>query len=641
MKKWSLKISIFLAAANIVAVQPIATVYAYDAKYLSDNEIVWYTPGATNCSASADLSSVSPGAGAPNGLTYPNLDATKMADAIEKFIDKHASSSPMKGTTKYAVASAKKANINPFLAYAHSLKESGLGTTTISGAQVKIHQGHNTFGRTASSSQPSVPEGTVAGKPANWYMWPTFQASVDYSDSSNTPDNTDDNRDDWYEYDRDVFSTELNKGITAYISRYAPPSENDTTAYIKQMQGYLDEMAMYAGADLSSGASTTTNSSTVSAATNSACCASSGASTNGGTKITETGDHVKTAVGYLTSSAIGLTLPQAAGVIGNLQQESGESLNPKASNGSHTGIAQWDNADRYDKLKKFAHAIGGDPTTYTVQLRYLTWELGFNNEWKDPPVDQRYANVGTELKATKNYADAARLMEAKYEISGGSATDKRIANAKAVYEKYMDQGVVANTSIDDASAAACSSTGSGDVAALQDYLIKYAWPDYRKASTPGALSKKPDYGAAVSKAMSEGKYVGVTTSGREGLDCGGFITLLLLNSGWDKNYNYGGVIKDGAGPTGAQEPWAAKNWQLIGTGATLKESDLQPGDVAFVPGHTWMYTGMKSAGKGGFQGDYASASNSERSPMSSNGPLADNRFSPSQTKWYRKKGVEI
>ena len=52
------------------------------------NNIEYYDSNAACSTGSGtDLTSVSPGSGAPNGLTYPNLDAAKMADAIEKYIE--------------------------------------------------------------------------------------------------------------------------------------------------------------------------------------------------------------------------------------------------------------------------------------------------------------------------------------------------------------------------------------------------------------------------------------------------------------------------------------------------------------------------------------------------------------------------
>ena len=201
------------------------------------NNIEYYDSNAA-CStgSSTDLSSVSPGSGAPNGLTYPNLDAAKMADAIEKYIEAHAPESPLKGTGQKAVASAKKANLNPFLAYAHAFMESTLATTDEPGAQIKVHQGHNAFGRTATDSQPHVVEAS-----RNWYMWTSFEASVD----ADADENKNVDSGDWFSYDRAVFSDEIDQGIAAYVAKYAPNGDgkNDEQYYIGIIQDALDEMA--------------------------------------------------------------------------------------------------------------------------------------------------------------------------------------------------------------------------------------------------------------------------------------------------------------------------------------------------------------------------------------------------------------
>ena len=74
------------------------------------NNIEFYDTNAacSTGSSGTDLSSVSPGSGAPNGMTYPNLDATKMADAIEKYIETHAPDSPLKVPVKKLWRAPKK-----------------------------------------------------------------------------------------------------------------------------------------------------------------------------------------------------------------------------------------------------------------------------------------------------------------------------------------------------------------------------------------------------------------------------------------------------------------------------------------------------------------------------------------------------
>lgn len=614
-------LAIFISVANTgVAVASV------NEDFMEMINAPWYKDGKANCggATNADLSSVSPGNGAPNGLTYPNLDAQKMADAIEKFVEEKAPNSPLKGTGKVAVASAKQANLSPFLAYAHAYVESGLGTTTISGAQVKIWQGHNVFGRTATPSQPNVSEGGRL-----WYKWSSFEASLDYSASENQAPGS---GGDWYAYDRDVFSAEIDQGISAYINRYAPPSENDSNQYIKNMQGFLDTMAGYAGGDISSSSSNASTSTTASQTTSTTaasktaqCCATP---TAGGSTVVTLNDNPETALGYLMTVGSGqkLTLAQAAGIVGNLQQESGQNLDPKASNGSHTGIAQWDNANRYggeNGLAGFAKYIQANPQDLGTQLRYLAWELTLNNEWSGKKGS--YGGALAALQATSTPEEAAAVFEDKFEGSGGSALTERQQYARALYDKYKDVASLSSssTSATPGSTAACSNASSGS-GKLSEYVTLYAWPD-----GPHGTEKKPEYASAVSTAQSEGRFVG-----SDGVDCGGFVTTLLYDSGFDKTYNSNAK----GGNTAAQQAWVESNWQRLGSaggtyepdGSSFTEDKLQPGDVAFVPGHTWIYVGDIP----NFSSKYASASLGERAPSA-----GSEGFSYNSPVWYRSKNA--
>ena len=582
------------------------------------NNIEYYDSNAA-CStgSSTDLSSVSPGSGAPNGLTYPNLDAAKMADAIEKYIEAHAPESPLKGTGQKAVASAKKANLNPFLAYAHAFMESTLATTDEPGAQIKVHQGHNAFGRTATDSQPHVVEAS-----RNWYMWTSFEASVD----ADADENKNVDSGDWFSYDRAVFSDEIDQGMTAYANKYAPPKDpadkekggNDTEAYIAFMQGALDEMAGYAGASVAT-ASTLPTASSSASTTN--CCATP---TKGGGMVKMLSDNPETALGYLMSAGNGtkLTLAQAAGVVGNLQVESSPNVDPRASNGTHIGIAQWDDNRWNNGVVKFAADMNGDPYDLAIQLRYLAWEMGLTDEWKDHPSTN--GGVADAVRATSTPEEAAVVFEATFERSGGSALSQRQSNAKALYDKYKDSSSLSSSGAALPGTSASCSSGSGGTSALQNYTLKYAWKELNHSPRK---ERTPDYTNAISTAVNEGRYVG-----EEGIDCGGFVTTLLYDSGFDKTYN-----KDAkGGPTYEQEAWAKANWQRLGAangtyepdGSKFTEDKLQPGDVAFSQGHTWIYVGEIS----GFESKYASASQGIKAPSA-----GEEGFFYDQNVWYRKK----
>ena len=594
------------------------------------NDIYFY--GENFCGESSDggpdpdLSTISPGSGEPNGLTYPKLDAKKMAAAIDKFVKDYATSHspetpdseiPLLGTGAVAVESAKKANVSPFLAYAHAIIESNMGLIKAEGTQIKIHQGHNVFGRSATNSQPHVWEGD-----RNWYKWGSFKASL----NSEAPENkAEGSGGDWYSYDREVFSEQLDKGLSAYAHRYSPPEDgNDTAAYIKNAQGILNELAELAGGKITTSGLEQASSSSSGRASN--CCSTP---STGGSMVTMRGDNAETALGYLMSVGSGqkLTLAQAAGIVGNLQAESTEALDPKASNGTHTGIAQWDNENRYQKVTEFAKAIKGDASDFTVQLRFLAWDLTLNNEW--PGNTGGYGNALKAIQAASTPEDAALAYEDVYENSGGQALETRKGNARALYDKYKDdKSLTSSKTSAKGTSASCSSASSGDAGKLQDLTLKYAWPEGGHGT-----DRKPDYVTAIGKAESEGRYVG----SYHGVDCGGFTTTLIYDSGFDTTYNHNAKISDGAGYTGVQKAWAEENWQRLGTangtyepdGGTFTDDKLQPGDVAFSPGHTWIYVGEIS----GFGSKYASASYGEKAPA-----VAGEGFGYNSPTWYRKKG---
>lgn len=70
----------------------------------------------------------------------------------------------------------------------------------------------------------------------------------------------------------------------------------------------------------------------------------------------------------------GFTPNQAYGIVGNLQVESYDSLDPTASDGHAFGIAQWQDS-RLEDLKDFARENGSDYTAFETQLAFLVYEL--------------------------------------------------------------------------------------------------------------------------------------------------------------------------------------------------------------------------------------------------------------------------
>lgn len=82
--------------------------------------------------------------------------------------------------------------------------------------------------------------------------------------------------------------------------------------------------------------------------------------------------RVGAAIDFLVKQ--GFSVNQAYGIVGNLQVESYDSLDPTASDGHAFGIAQWQD-DRLEDLKQFARDNQSDYTAFETQLAFLVYEL--------------------------------------------------------------------------------------------------------------------------------------------------------------------------------------------------------------------------------------------------------------------------
>lgn len=138
-------------------------------------------------------------------------------------------------------------------------------------------------------------------------------------------------------------------------------------------------------------------------------------------------NNEQTAFNYFVAK--GLTKAQAAGIVGNLIQES--SVNPNAvqyGGGPGRGIAQWSVGGRWDhgtdSVAHYASAHGVSRWALKTQLDFIWWEL--NN----------YGYGFSSLKAATNVTDATIAFEVHYEICGACAQSQRIAYAKQVLAAY-------------------------------------------------------------------------------------------------------------------------------------------------------------------------------------------------------------
>lgn len=352
----------------------------------------------------------------------------------------------------------------------------------------------------------------------------------------------------------------------------------------------------------------------------------------------------------------GLNLAQASGIVGNMMQESGlkpnivqggrlieEGESYTLQNGVGFGLVQWTFTGRQKPLQDHVDKMKVKNTDLGGQLSF-TWV-----ELTGP-----YLSTLNNLKRTNDPVEAAVAVHDGYEKSADSDSAVRSVrggNATKIYNQYKNAPALAGSEAaenlnnptgeekvdehgraeqtttppqeENSSGGADGCKTSGFAGGNFDATLKaYAYPEYK-----GMTTKPTDaYAAAVKKAKSQGLYVGGTTY--PGIDCGGFVTLLVRDSGYESGYNFNGK----GGPTSTQEDWMKKNWEPIKS-SDVTPGKLQPGDVAINSTHTFIWVATNGKNPDGFKAPIASASLDERAPM------ADNQQSPTQPgyNWYRKK----
>ena len=127
---------------------------------------------------------------------------------------------------------------------------------------------------------------------------------------------------------------------------------------------------------------------------------------------------------YAHLAAAGLSGTSIAGIMGNIQQESG--FNPTATDGTAHGIAQWQGA-RLPALKAYAAAHGKPWTDVGIQTDFLVHEL-----------KSRGTSVAG-LNAMKTPTLAAQEFETKFEGASIPAMDNRTTAANQFYTAIKKQ----------------------------------------------------------------------------------------------------------------------------------------------------------------------------------------------------------
>lgn len=122
----------------------------------------------------------------------------------------------------------------------------------------------------------------------------------------------------------------------------------------------------------------------------------------------------------------GLPHHVAAGLTGNLMQESGAEINPAAvgDNGNAFGAGQWNGPRRHAYLN-YAKSRGSDPTDFDTQLDFLLHE-GQTSE----------KSAWDAIMATSTPTEAARVASERFWRPGLPHVENRQSYAKAVANRY-------------------------------------------------------------------------------------------------------------------------------------------------------------------------------------------------------------
>lgn len=106
-------------------------------------------------------------------------------------------------------------------------------------------------------------------------------------------------------------------------------------------------------------------------------------------------------INYLTSK--GLSREQAAGIAGNLMQESRFDTTILGDNGTSIGLAQW-RKERREDLKEFASGMGRDKTDFHTQLDFIIHELNTTEK-----------KAGNLLRQAQTVEEASDIFSKHYE----------------------------------------------------------------------------------------------------------------------------------------------------------------------------------------------------------------------------------
>ncbi len=225
-----------------------------------------------------------------------------------------------------------------------------------------------------------------------------------------------------------------------------------------------------------------------------ACQVAGGSSASGGAVVISGNDVAEKIFRFLTTTSFTsfgnkpFNALQAAGVLGNFQQES--TMNPGAvepSPGTGIGLAQWSSANgnhRKATLLALASSQGKPWQDLTVQVTMIRNEI--SNAYGGSLVKAGFESVSTPQQASF-------IFQKVYEGAGIPAQSKRDAAAAAYYEKFKnlapstDSTAASGTTADSTASQSCTPVASTSNFASDGFVI-YNQYDPKWANLPFGTS---------------------------------------------------------------------------------------------------------------------------------------------------------
>ena len=153
---------------------------------------------------------------------------------------------------------------------------------------------------------------------------------------------------------------------------------------------------------------------------------------------------------YNKLKSLGYSTASAAGIMGNLQAESGFNPTVVGDNGAAYGLAQWHNygkrSGRWLNMSNYAKSIGSNYDNLEAQTAFLDKELDPSSQYKDSiaanAIQSMFGGI-SGLKNSNDFKKVAEIIMTKYERpadQSSSAIAGRQAKAEAIYNYYKNGG---------------------------------------------------------------------------------------------------------------------------------------------------------------------------------------------------------